>query len=243
MGVEPILLGHHLQADRYPVTQPPEPQAMTPEIQQAIAEIENVALVIEGYRDACRHGQQVFHANDFGRDDERLRDAVLAIRRALPQERVTQEVSEIAMAAAARGFAITVSMAMERDGKAEADDAVVIEALKAVRHIFAPALSGLPLVSVSPSEEAVESLAKFALWAVDQIRQGFNVDSFDVQDKAVEFGVLVGVQVTERCGESCNCEEYHGDFEGGVTCYRDSPTLAAYRAQFGSSAPPKEGTP
>jgi hypothetical protein len=65
------------------------------------------------------------------------------------------------------------------------------------------------------------ALLRFAARLIDESR-----DSEDVQDWAVEAGLLVPTPVTEACGEWCACAEWD-DFP--QTCYRDSPALAAAR--------------
>lgn len=47
-------------------------------------------------------------------------------------------------------------------------------------------------------------------------------DGFDLQELATTHGLLAPIQVTEPCGEDCNCAEY-GDFP--TDCYRFTPLL------------------
>ena len=42
-------------------------------------------------------------------------------------------------------------------------------------------------------------------------------DGFDIQELGQKTGVLVGTEVTESCGEGCNCAEYDGF---PLNCYR-----------------------
>lgn len=80
--------------------------------------------------------------------------------------------------------------------------------------------------AIAPTPEA-EPLRKFALWAIDESSEAMSFDGADVQDKAVELGLLVEVQASEPCGESCSCAE----FGFPVTCYRPTPLLNAPQPQ------------
>lgn len=71
---------------------------------------------------------------------------------------------------------------------------------------------------------AVEPLREFARWALHESSEGLSFDGADVQDKAVELGLLVEVEVEGPCGENCACAEF-GDFP--TNCYRLSSILAA----------------
>jgi len=70
----------------------------------------------------------------------------------------------VKLAAAARGFALTVSTAMERDGKTEADDAVVIEALRSVAHLLQPGPDYRKLF-----REAVSEIREFHQWRKEYV--------------------------------------------------------------------------
>jgi hypothetical protein len=70
------------------------------------------------------------------------------------------------------------------------------------------------------------ALLRFAARIIDETREGTEPDGGDVQDWAVEAGLLVPTPVTEACGEECACAAWD-DFP--QTCYRDSPALAAAR--------------
>lgn len=48
------------------------------------------------------------------------------------------------------------------------------------------------------------------------------LDGLELQEMGEKFGLLVGEERTEACGEHCNCVEY-GDFP--LTCYRRSRVL------------------
>ena len=56
-------------------------------------------------------------------------------------------------------------------------------------------------------------------------------DGFELQELAIEHGMLVGSTVTAPCGDECQCAEYHGasDMAEGVICYRRSPLLGGTR--------------
>jgi hypothetical protein len=49
-----------------------------------------------------------------------------------------------------------------------------------------------------------------------------DVDGGQLQDAAEKHGLLVAIEVSEPCGEGCNCADY-GDFP--QTCYRPTDTL------------------
>ena len=69
---------------------------------------------------------------------------------------------------------------------------------------------------------AIEKLRAFAQFVLEDWPEGVP-DEFEVQDKAIEFGLLEGHEVEEPCGENCWCEEYRGEFP--VTCYRRTKLL------------------
>lgn len=54
------------------------------------------------------------------------------------------------------------------------------------------------------------------------------VDGGELQDTAVDCGLLEPNEVSEPCGENCRCAEY-GDFP--VTCYRPTTALRASRKE------------
>lgn len=43
------------------------------------------------------------------------------------------------------------------------------------------------------------------------------IDGYDIQEMAIEYGLLKKVEMSERCCEACRCAE-HGDFP--QTCYQ-----------------------
>jgi len=65
-------------------------------------------------------------------------------------------------------------------------------------------------------------LEQFALAVLHEARDSLcDLDGGWIQDKGVELGVLVSIEVTEPCDpETCRCAEY-GDFP--MTCYRIVP--------------------
>lgn len=84
---------------------------------------------------------------------------------------------------------------------------------------------------VEPAESAEGKLRDFA----QAVMRGFpdydGLDGFDLQDLAVKYGLLTPVEVTEPCQpEGCWCAEYHGDSDGGVTCYRRTALLTGESA-------------
>ena len=49
----------------------------------------------------------------------------------------------------------------------------------------------------------------------------YNWDGGDIQELEVSCGLLVPVEVSESCGDECNCYDFP------VTCYRESPLALA----------------
>jgi hypothetical protein len=50
-----------------------------------------------------------------------------------------------------------------------------------------------------------------------------DVDGLELQEAAVEAGILRETRPREACGESCRCADYYGDRnfrDGHVVCYR-----------------------
>lgn len=61
-------------------------------------------------------------------------------------------------------------------------------------------------------------LIEFARWVIAEHRSSFgDLDEGLIHDKLEQLGLLVEVEMTEPCGESCTCEEY-GAFP--QTCLR-----------------------
>lgn len=75
-------------------------------------------------------------------------------------------------------------------------------------------------------------LARLGAWALECIRgvSAGDVDAFDVQDKATEFGVIAPVTAPKPCGECCVCEEMDAD-----TCYRDTEATTRARAALAAA--------
>jgi len=72
---------------------------------------------------------------------------------------------------------------------------------RAVEHIFIDAIPSGP-----------DPVRAFGLRVLEASRKDMgDVDGGDIQDWALELGVLVQVPVTEPCGENCRCAEY-GNF-------------------------------
>lgn len=69
----------------------------------------------------------------------------------------------------------------------------------------------------------LEKLRGFANYLMDTLPDACDVASGDIQDAAVEFGLLQAFEVSAPCGESCVCVEY-GAFPH--ICYRKTAVLA-----------------
>lgn len=98
-----------------------------------------------------------------------------------------------------------------------------------LRDTILAALEPLPQ-SAPVSREAADCAVRLVLAIFDEDRG--DIDGGWLQDKAVECGVLIEVQATERCigpdEGNCACAEY-GDFP--MTCYRLNDALAAHPAE------------
>lgn len=64
-----------------------------------------------------------------------------------------------------------------------------------------------------------DHLARLAGKLLEQLGDGGVPDGGEMQELLVEAGVIAPVEVTESCGENCNCAEW--DFP--TTCYRKTP--------------------
>jgi hypothetical protein len=74
-------------------------------------------------------------------------------------------------------------------------------------------------------------LARFGRWALDTHRDAyFDLDGDDLQDKAVEFGLLTEVEVAAPCSGDCVCAEYYGDDDFPVQCLRGTDAAKALNA-------------
>lgn len=72
-------------------------------------------------------------------------------------------------------------------------------------------------------EREVEALRKFAGLVLSDHRENMgDVSGFDVEDWAVECGLLEKVEVHEPCGDDCQCVEYHGSDGFPAECLRNS---------------------
>ncbi|WLG49170.1 hypothetical protein [Pseudomonas sp. FP1742] len=74
-----------------------------------------------------------------------------------------------------------------------------------------------PLYAEQPAPVAVVSLRNFANALIDIALEGCDADGAQIQELAVEHGLLKPEQRTERCGDACSCAEY-ADFP--VECFR-----------------------
>jgi hypothetical protein len=72
-------------------------------------------------------------------------------------------------------------------------------------------------------EEASCGLRSFAQKVVRASQEGYDVYGGDIQEWAVEQGLLAPVKVVEPCGEDCACAEWD-DFP--QTCYRFTAALS-----------------
>lgn len=70
----------------------------------------------------------------------------------------------------------------------------------------------------------MNALERFGLAVLAESREELgDIDGGWLQDKAIELGVLVAVEVASPCAAQCRCEEY-GDWP--MYCYRYSPEVA-----------------
>lgn len=61
------------------------------------------------------------------------------------------------------------------------------------------------------NDERNVKLIALGEWVLEQNREN-DICGGDVQDKAIELGLLHFVTVRERCGELCHCAEYYDEF-------------------------------
>lgn len=78
-----------------------------------------------------------------------------------------------------------------------------------------------------PAPVASENLRNFANSMIDIALEGCDADGAQIQELAVEHGLLKPEQRTERCGDTCSCAEY-ADFP--VECFRKVDELNKSRA-------------
>jgi hypothetical protein len=74
---------------------------------------------------------------------------------------------------------------------------------------------------------AVVNLRNFANAMIDIALEGCDADGAQIQELAVEHGLLKPEHRTERCGDACSCAEY-ADFP--VECFRKADELNQSRA-------------
>ena len=68
-----------------------------------------------------------------------------------------------------------------------------------------------------PAPKTVVNLRNFANAMIDIALEGADADGAQIQELAVEHGLLKPEQRTERCGDTCSCAEYAGF---PVECFR-----------------------
>lgn len=75
----------------------------------------------------------------------------------------------------------------------------------------------------------VERLRAFAQDVMEHWPEGAP-DGGDLQEYAVKYGLLRGVEMPGPCGENCGCTEYLANDEWPSTCYRRTSLLTGERA-------------
>lgn len=86
----------------------------------------------------------------------------------------------------------------------------------------------------------MSALERFAIAVLAESREELgDIDGGWLQDKAVELGVLVAVEVDGPCADQCRCEEY-GDWP--MNCYRYSPEVAAAITECAAAQMTKQAT-
>ncbi len=83
------------------------------------------------------------------------------------------------------------------------------------------------LKAEQPAPVAVVNLRNFANAMIDIALEGCDADGAQIQELAVEHGLLKPEQRTERCSDACSCAEY-ADFP--VECFRKVDELNQSRA-------------
>jgi len=73
-----------------------------------------------------------------------------------------------------------------------------------------------------------EALLTFARKIMASWPEG-DVEGIDLQDIALETGLLHQILATESCGEGCRCAGYRDDFP--LTCYRLAPFIVEKEGQ------------
>lgn len=73
------------------------------------------------------------------------------------------------------------------------------------------------LVNQQQEIEDLWPLAKLGRWCLSASREEFaDVDCFEIEELAIELGLLKMHPVTESCGEGCRCEDFP------TMCYRET---------------------
>jgi hypothetical protein len=80
-------------------------------------------------------------------------------------------------------------------------------------------------------DEQLLRLARLGLWCLNASYSDpiGDVDGGDIQDKALDLGILTTHEVSEPCGEHCACAEYGFP----ATCLREADWLAPFETQLG----------
>ena len=68
-----------------------------------------------------------------------------------------------------------------------------------------------------------EKLVEFVREILQVALEGGGLDGGEIQDMAVEHGLLVETKVSEPCGEYCRCDNYGAEFP--TICYRYAEAL------------------
>jgi hypothetical protein len=80
-----------------------------------------------------------------------------------------------------------------------------------------------PVSLPAPTVSALRKLAAFGTFCLAEMRTsgGGDLDGGMLQDEALEIGVLETRTISEPCGDTCDCAEFHGEegMKGGVDCH------------------------
>ena len=130
-------------------------------------------------------------------------------------------------------------------------DQIALETATAIMAMYFEQIPGVQLkakiqeavsgaILAAQSQPAAQSTAQpdwktFAAKVLQASRKNLSdVDGGDIQDWAVECGLLVAQMQTETCGEECRCAEYGMDLPW--ECFRYSPEAAEVVAALSQSA-------
>lgn len=85
--------------------------------------------------------------------------------------------------------------------------------------------------ALSAARREVEALRGFAqaMFEASDWPDGGDIDGFEFQELATKFGLLEPKEMTERCGEVCQCADMD---EPPFTCYRKTPLLTGRVAEL-----------